>query len=197
MTGLESGRLQSQLDYTRRLWAATLTWYESADKKAQVLLALDGAFLSLLTTSIFRKPDDIAPLTHQFGPTTWLFLGVMVVTLTGSILCAIACLWSRIHLGRAVRAQLAEPKVDLARHATYAPEAIWFFQLVAHLQPKEFQDHMLAMTPELEVRALADQIVALSKNVAWKHTLVNVGFALAGSSLIGFLIAGIGYFVTL
>ena len=36
------------LDYTRRVYANVLGWYENADRKAQLILTANGGFLTVL-----------------------------------------------------------------------------------------------------------------------------------------------------
>ena len=51
--------MSNNLEYTRRVYESVLGWYKSADSKAQVILAIDGAFVAFLTGTIFVKPDDL------------------------------------------------------------------------------------------------------------------------------------------
>jgi hypothetical protein len=57
------------LDYSRDLYKLILDWYKNADSKAQVLLTLDGVFLTFLTTSIFTNPEESSKLFATFTTT--------------------------------------------------------------------------------------------------------------------------------
>jgi hypothetical protein len=107
------------LDFTRRLLSETLDWYRNADLKSQILLTLDGAFLAFLTASAFKDPKDLRPIVVRFGPETWLFLGLMTLTLSGSIASALLSLRSRGVLrrpdGRGKQDQLLEKSLRRLR----------------------------------------------------------------------------------
>jgi hypothetical protein len=63
---MSNPKLSHALDYSRRVYERTLEWYKNADAKAQVILTLDGAFSTFLTTSIFKAPDDLTKITQRF-----------------------------------------------------------------------------------------------------------------------------------
>jgi len=194
--GRQPSEAKDSVDYARRLWQNTLDWYRSADAKAQILLALDGAFISFLTSSVFKTPEDLAPIIQRFRWPTWLLLGLMALALAGSIVCAMACLWSRLYSADRTRKEITDLGVNPADAATYRPEVMWFFQLIANLDKEQFQKRMLTVTPEFEVQALANDTFQVARNVAQKHTWVNLGFLLGGSALVLFLGAATAYLLT-
>ncbi len=185
------------LAYSRRLFENITDWYKNADIKAQIILTLDGAFLAFLTGSILKAPRDLTPIIEQFNLITWLFLLLMCLTLAGSIISALACLWSRIYSRSDVERLLSEAGVRIDNSTTYAPHRMWFFQLLQALDQEKFGERLLTVDEDFEIRAMASQIHALSINVSKKHTWVNRGFSLAGCSLLLFLGAGISYIVAL
>src|SRR4051812_9109866 len=89
--GTEAG-----LEYARRLYDRIIAWYESAERKAQLILTLDGVFLSFLTASVLTKPGDLHLIVDRFGAETWALFGLMCVALFLSIASAVGCLVSRI-----------------------------------------------------------------------------------------------------
>ena len=74
-TSPSSQEVEWSLEYARRLYDRVLAWYESAERKAQLILTLDGLFLSFLTSSLLSKPADLRPVVERFGAETWVFLG--------------------------------------------------------------------------------------------------------------------------
>jgi hypothetical protein len=117
----EAPREDLGVSYARRVFSDVLHWYRSADTKAQVLLTIDGIFLSFLTGAIFSKPEDLAAMTQRFAWPTWVLLTLMCLTLNASIVSAIMCLWSRVHSGAAVRALFTDLRVLPEDASTYAP----------------------------------------------------------------------------
>ena len=93
---MSDAELSDALTYARRLYERVVDWYKNADAKAQIILTLDGAFLTFLTTSIFQSPDELTKITQRFNHGTWLCLLAMCLCLIGSIVSALMCLWSRI-----------------------------------------------------------------------------------------------------
>jgi hypothetical protein len=181
------------LDYARRLFERVIDWYKNADSKAQILLTLDGAFLTFLTGSIFKSPDDTYKIIQRFERDTWLFLIMMCLCLIGSIVCALFCLWSRIFLLPRRDSILKQERRDLKTAERYSPNVMLFFRTISWLDHNKFQEQLGSIDKEFEIRALASQIYLLSKRVNTKHIAVNYGFVLAGASLIFFMAVGISY----
>jgi hypothetical protein len=190
---LVSGESKPALDYARRLFDNLLKWYDNADAKAERILTIDGVFLSFLTGSIFMKQDDLTKVVGHFRIDNWVLLASMCLCLTGSIVCALMCLWSRTYR-RGARAKLFRVAgVDVENSDTYTPEVMWFFQLIGGLNPQQFRRRVESVGSDFEVQALAAQISELSQNVSRKHFWVNCGFVLTGLSLILFLASGVSY----
>jgi len=185
------------LEYSRRLFENVLHWYQNADNKAQIILGLVGAFVTFLTGSIFMRKDDLAGIVARFTPITWLCLGLMSLCVVGSILSALASLWSRIYKPSEVE-RLLRDMMPLPGDGEVCPsEVMWFFQLIAGLDCEKFSDQLAQMDTRYEVKVLGREIHILSQNVTKKHKWVNRAFVLAGMTLIFFLIAGISYLVNL
>ena len=189
------------LEYARRVMEHNFEWYKNADTKAEIILALDGAFLAFVSSSIFTNQDELKDILESFTPLTWLFLVFMTIFLTGSIISAILCLYSRIPIfsERAKRKYFdtKENKIDIDDAETYKPEATLFFQQISYLKSKQYQEYMLKANKKSEISALAVAIHILSENVFKKHKWVDWGFILAGLSLCCFLAFIISYVITL
>ena len=191
--------LEDSVEYIRRVFDHNLFWYKNADSKAEIILTLDGVFLGFVTSSIFIKQADLMEIMHRFTNLSWLFLGLMVLCLTGSIISSIFCLWSRIPIftKRAQKKYFADNKIDAKNMKSYRPEVTFFFQKISWLEPFVYQKYMLSTGKKFEVSALALEVHTLSKNVLIKHKWVDIGFFLTGASLLCFLTFSISYFLAL
>ena len=179
------------LEYVRRVYDRVLAWYESAERKAQLVLTLDGVFLSFVTGSLLSKPDELQPILAEFGPETWVLAGGTLTALLASIACAVGCLWSRLYNERELRAEY-DKSPGGREHP--GPDVLWFFQFVAGLESARVAEALRAITSEeFERDALAGSVAPLAKNVVRKHRLVNFGFLLAGAVLALFLLTGVSY----
>lgn len=183
---------ENAVGYARRLYDSTRDWYASADSKAQVVLAIDGTFLTFLTTAIFAKRPDLNALIDVFSIWTWCLLSLMVLSVVTSVVSAIYCLWSRTYSQAELR-----KIVDLAQHdegnSGYAPRLMWFFQFVAELESKRFCEALTKVNDIYEIEVMAYQIQTLAGNVRKKHRAVNLGFVSAAGTLILFLASGLSY----
>ena len=185
----------SALEYSRRIYDGVLGWYKNADSKAQIILTIDGAFIAFLTISIFSEQRLLSDMLSRFGPETWTLLALMCATLAGSVLSSVRCLWSRIYSKDELDEKLTKGGVDPKRSKTYKPEFMLFFQFISKLDAEQMTEKLLKASEEDEIESLAYDAQALSENVLKKHKWVNLGFALAGSSLLLFLGAGISYVI--
>lgn len=186
--------LSDAVEYTRRIYDSNMDWYKNADTKAEIILSLDGIFLAFVISSIFMKQGDLLEILESFTVWTWLFFGLMFMALAGSILCAIACLWSRIPLTKRRRDQyLAKRNIRVDKQDTYLPEVTFFFQKISWLNSDLYQKLLLSTNKRFEIEALATDVHVLAGNVVKKHRLVDFGFFLTGISLLLFLAAGVSY----
>jgi hypothetical protein len=192
---LDSKDSSGPVEYARRLYEDVLRWYHNADTKAQVLLTLSGVFVTFLTGSIFSTREDLSALLSGFSQATWVFLAAMSLTISGSILSALACLYSRTYRPAELKKFLLEKHVQREKWQTYTPEILWFFQVVNQLDPVQFGQRLDHLSEADELKVMAFQISQLSRNVTRKHFWVNIGFGLIGLSLALFLCSGISYVV--
>jgi hypothetical protein len=190
---MSDSEISASLDYTRRLFERIIDWYKTADSKAQIILTLDGVFLTFLTTSVFKNPDELSRIIQRFNFFTWLFLALMCVCLIVSIISALMCLWSRVWLFSKRDAVLVNEKKRLKDAKKYSPNVMLFFKTISWLDHDKFQSQLADVNEEFEIKALASQSYLLSKRVNAKHLLVNLGFVLSGASLIFFLAGGMSY----
>jgi hypothetical protein len=179
------------LDYTRRVNAETLDWYKNADLKSQILLTIDGVFLAFLTASVFKAPRDLQPIVARFGLETWFLLGLMTLALSGSIVSALLSLRSRGMLRR------PDGRNDEAGTPEVEPVAakMWFFEDIRRNDQKEFIRALHRVDQALEIDAVGHSAFILASNVSRKHRWVNVGFLLAGATLLLFLAAAVSYVI--
>lgn len=186
---------ESSREYVRRLYDDVRGWYDNADSKAQVVVAIDGAFLAFLTGAIFAKPSDLRDVVGSFSIWTWFLLTLMTLCLCASVICAIWCLWSRIYSKDRLQQFVHAAQQGMGESAHYVPKTMWFFQMVATLDEKRLRTTLHAVDGPFEIDAMASQIHILSGNVRTKHRLVNAGFVLAAATLILFFFAGLSYLV--
>ena len=173
----------NNLEYVRRLYANVLDWYKNADLKANIILTIDGAFLTFVSTALFYQAGDIGRIPLY----TLVLLGLMALTLFISLSCAIACIWSRIYRNREIDRMFKKREVDSKDYTTYIPSVSWFFQFISVLNKAEFEKKMRNLEPTFEIDAMASQIYYLSKNVREKHKYVNFGFVFTVITMVFFL----------
>jgi hypothetical protein len=189
--------LEEAVVYVRRVYEHTFEWYKNADTKAEIILTLDGIYLTIVAGFTFLNPSDLPEMLSRFSLITWVFLVLMAVSLVGSIVCAIGCLWSRIPLSDSAKERfLSDWRIEPDKAETYKPEATWFFQKISWLEAEAYKEHLLRADKRFEIKALGDSLVVLSQNVLKKHRLVDCGFALGGSSLISFFCMSFSYVIS-
>jgi len=182
------------LAYSNLVFANTVDWYRNADSKAQIILSLDGALVAFLTSSLFKKAEDLTPITSHFTALTWVLLAAMCACLAGSIMSALLCLWSRVFLGIKRDSVLGQERQRIREgEKLYSPNVMFFFKTICWLDHDRFQAQLEQVDEEFHIRAVGSQAYLLSKRVYRKHVMVNAGFVLAGASLILFLASGVSY----
>lgn len=182
-------------EFARDVYASVLGWYESADRKAQLILTIDGVFLSFLTGTLLSSPEEVADIVGRFRFDTWAFLGVMTGSLIASLIAALLVLVSRLYTPQELQAELDRLGVDPDDGATFGPEVLWFFQVIAELNPAAVEQRLATADREFATRAMTAQVVRLAPRVRAKHRLVNLGFLLVVVTLVCFLAAGVSYVI--
>jgi hypothetical protein len=188
---------RSPVEYARRLYDVVLAWYRSADTKAQVILGIDGAFLSFLTAAMFAEPKKLSDVFAKFHPATWCLLALMVVALVLSMLAAVCCLWSRIRSRSCLRTEVEAAVGQATSPQRYPPRVMLFFDYLTELDPVGFRHTLLSVDDTFEVEVIAADAQELARNVRKKHIAVNAGFALSGATFCLFLLAGVSYVVAI
>jgi Family of unknown function (DUF5706) len=148
------------LEYSRRLYANVLGWYESAERKAQLILTIDGLVLSVVTASLALTGDADRSF-DDVGPVTWVLLALMFASFLGSLYSVVLCLVSRTAAGEREEAG-----------------AMWFFGMVARWEPERFRAAVRERAADdgFETDELLGQVAVLSRNVSRKHAWVNRAF---------------------
>jgi hypothetical protein len=183
------------VEYLRHLESGLRFWYQAADIKAQVVLAINGALVALVGGSLLGNRDDVARTVAVFGPETWVFLVGMTAAFALSIACAVICLVARGLRGRGVREEFADYRVDPSDAKTYVPEVTGFFLQLASLQPKPFTERMRTVDPSFVLQALSSNRIRFATNILHKHRWVNGAFICTGVGL-GFLLClGVSYLI--
>ena len=182
--------------YLRSVYTNVFEWYKIADVKGQLILTLDGALITVATGFVLAGPGQLLAQERRFGLETWILLIASSLALTLSVACAVRCLYSR--LGAAsLRAIARLHGVDPKDEATYVPATAYWFGMIAVLNPRQAVNFLRTAprTPEFEIDALANEIVALSSNVLAKHRWANRAWLLTAGSLIALFGMGASYLV--
>ena len=127
------------LAYAQHVFDNYMEWYKTADAKAQLILGLDGAFLTFLTGSAFAKGKDVTDMLHKFGVETWILLSLMCAAMAISMFSALACLWSRVYKEREIAALVSPMTQRSGRKKSYSADVMWFFQMVHALKKDVFE----------------------------------------------------------
>ena len=173
---------EAHLAYLRRAYESTRQWYSIIETKCQLLLGVNGVFVSVVFGSIFGKSEDVRPTVRLFGPETWIFCGLAVASIVSAVVCAALSMYS-LH-GRASRDELADLEVDPAKPATYKPEALWYFGHLANLDYKTAVRLLREVGGISEIDVLSHHLITLSSRVLRKHNYANAGWILTAGSLI-------------
>ena len=184
-------------EYLRDLAADLRYWYSSAESKAQLVLTVNGVFVTFLTTAALAGRDQITRATAGFGPETWTALSGMSASLALAIFSAVACLASRGLSAARLRRRLQDLAVEPGIAATYPPEIAAFFHHLSALRPGQYADRIMTASPDFLTRALASDIIEFAPYIVAKHRWVNRAFIFTGLTLAFFLCTGISYLIRL
>jgi len=192
-------------DYLTRLNTLTVDWYKVADAKGQLLLTLDGAFVTIVATTVFAAPDELDSRLKVAGPIGQTLIVLAAGSIAFSIVCALLCLHSRISSSQLTRITHDEMAVRPSDASTYhAGIAGWFGHIATISKSKLpatasgtagpiLATYLQGIGRDQERTVLALGIVALSSNVLEKHRWVNRGWLLAGVSLLALVGFGLSY----
>jgi hypothetical protein len=118
-------------EYVRNLYANTRQWYTTAERKAQRLLTVNGAFVTIVFSALFSRSNGVRTGAVHFGADTRVLLGISAATLVSAIACAGLSLWS-LH-GKGSR-ELELLGVNPSDPDTYKPAGLWYFGHITQLQ---------------------------------------------------------------
>jgi hypothetical protein len=182
--------------YLRSVYANVFEWYKIADAKGQLILAVDGAIITVATGFVLAGPSQLAAQERRFGWETWMFLAISSLALTISVAYAVRCLYSRLHDAE-LRALVSDYHVVSNDETTYNPAVAHWFGNIAVLCPKKAVHYLItkATTTEFETRALANVIVVFSRQVLKKHRSANHAWLFTAVSLISLFAMGASYLV--
>ena len=182
------------LDYVKAVYAHVEHWYENADRKAQIVLVFDGAFLSFITSQVFDKAADLKVITECGGTLTISLLALMGTFLAASVICAIICLHPRL-VSRSIKSKsiLEQEKVKNEPAEPIPARLLWYFGNLARLNQERVATQLQKVDEPFAIEALAHEAAKFSRNVWDKHTWVNRAFVFAGTSLILLLLAAASY----
>ena len=181
----------NSVQYARRLYDNISEWYRNADSKAQVVLAINSAFIAFFASTVFTEPGKLRSILSESGWITSHILTCMFLSLLGSMGASIYGLWSNLYIFPKRRIKNFSGEVV----NTYPLKVMWFFQFIAYLDQKKFQTTLATIEQDSELKILAEEIHVLSGKVRKKHIAVNVGFILAAFNLILFFAAARSYMI--
>jgi hypothetical protein len=181
------------LNYLIRLFEKTLDWYKVADAKGQLLLALDGVFITAVTAMIFDEPEDLTRGLAAAGIAGSIILGLSAASIVGSVICAVGCLYSRLSDAK-IEGFEQGLAIDTSKLPSYTPKIAGWFGYVATIArlsdggtagrtENSFIGYLCRIDSDGEREMLAEQVVALSQKVLTKHRWIDSGWILAGSAL--------------
>lgn len=179
----------ARIEYARRVYDRALDWYKVAEAKAQLILTVNGVFVTIGFGIISAKPDDANVPTRDLGPETWVFLAVAVAALAGAIGAAATCLLSRHRHN--IKADFKRLDIDEyeKNRLPYPVESLWYF---GHLGSLPFQRAVRSfdqIDEDDEFKILTFHVVGLSRVVLRKHRLINAGWLLTSIALLSLLAA--------
>jgi hypothetical protein len=186
---------QAMREYLRDLGSDLRYWYQAAETKAQVVLSVNGLFVTFLTASALASKADVVQATAAFGAETWAFLAGMSLCMTLAILSAVACLASRGLGRRKLQRLLSDYAVDPDKADTYAPEMTVFFYFLSALKAAPFIERLRTADQDFIMRALSSDILDFAPYVVAKHRWVNQAFIMTGMTLGFFLCACVSYVI--
>jgi Family of unknown function (DUF5706) len=184
------------LEYARSLYASIVDWYKDAHGRAQLLLTVDGAFITFLAGVVLANRSDLHITLDAFGPETWTFLGLMAVGFAISGGAALLALMPRrLGHGKIDQDYWANDKADRRMGLHPAPSNMWYSEFIIKRGREEFIADVAAMDKTKERVALASQIYVLSKGLGRKYRGVFVGYVATGIALLMLLLATTDYLI--
>ena len=93
---IESSVPTGSVAFSRGVYASTMDWYKVADSKGQLLLTLNGVYITALSSVTIASSQKLVQIHASLPLATLVLLAGAAVATAISILMAIACLYSRL-----------------------------------------------------------------------------------------------------
>jgi hypothetical protein len=186
----------ARLEYARRVYDRVLDWYKVAETKAQLMLTVNGVFVTIGFGIFSAKPDNADVPTQDLGPETWAFLAVAVAALAGAISTAAVCMLSRHR--HSIKADFKRLDIDIRngkRREPYPVESLWYFGHLGSLPFRRAVNSFDQIDEDDEFKILTFHVVGLSRVVLRKHRLINAGWLLTSIALLSLLAAITSYVI--
>jgi hypothetical protein len=184
------------LTYSRSVYASVMDWYKVADTKGQLLLTLNGIYITALSSIVIISPKDLVNRKASLTPVTWLFLGGAAAATVISILSAILCLHSRLSNSELDRIRDRFVEKNSAGRDTYRPAVTFWFGTIARMDKEIVMEMLQSADEAFELAALTEEIFLLAGNVLAKHRWVNRGWIAAGASLLLLLTSAVSVIIS-
>ena len=171
-----------------------MDWYKVAEAKAQLILTVNGVFITIGFGIVSAKPDDVSVPTRDLSPVTWVFLALSVSALAGAISAAASSLLSRHRHN--IKADFKHLDIDIKDEAPrlpYPAESLWYFGHLGSLPFRQAVESFDQIDEEDEFKILTFHVVGLSRVVLRKHRLINIGWLLTSIALLSLLAAITSY----
>jgi hypothetical protein len=182
------------LEYARKLYANILDWYKDAHGRAQLILTVDGAFVTLLAGAVVGSRSDLHATVNAFGLETWIALTLMAVAFA---LSGGSALWALMPLRLRTKAVIQDfekyEAEDKAKGLDPAPSVMWYSQFIVLQKREDFISNVARMGKAQEQVALASQIHVLSRGLRRKYRGVFLGYVSTGFALLMLLFAAADY----
>lgn len=187
----ESSVPPGALTFSREVYASTMDWYKVADSKGQLLLTLNGVYITVLSSVTIASSQKLVQL-HASLPLATLFLlaGAAVATAI-SILMAIACLYSRLSNARLDELRKSFTEQDAQGGIRYRPAALYWFGTIARVDRGIGLKMIQSADDAFGLSAVTENLFLLAERVLAKHRWVNMGWVSAGASLLLLLAAAV------
>ncbi len=179
------------LAFSRGVYASTLDWYKVADSKGQLLLTLNGIYITVLSSVVITSSQKLVKLHTSLPPATWFLLAGAAVATAISILMAIACLYSRLSNARLAEIKKSFTEQDSQGHVRYQPAALYWFGTIARMDRGIGLKMLRSADEAFELSAITADLFLLADRVLAKHRWVNWGWVAAGASLLLLLAAAV------
>jgi len=182
----ESSVPPGALAFSREVYASTMDWYKVADSKGQLLLALNGVYITVLSSVTIASSQQLVKIRTSLPLVTGVLLAATAVATATSILMAVACLYSRLSDARTLQAVSERDEQGRLR---YRPAVLYWFGTIARMDRGIGQAMLRSADEAFELAAVTEDLFLLAPKVMAKHRWANLGWVAAGISLLLLLAA--------